>query len=468
MIYIESFILYYGIFLTIVYIVLAILSISAIFDYQYKNKLIKYNQLVSSPFSPSIAVIAPAYNEEVVVVNCVRSLLSLQYFNNKIIIVNDGSTDQTLERLIEAYDLIKVPFLYRQKIPTKKVKGVYVSKKSSLKKLMVIDKDNGGKSDALNVGLNISNDDYFVGVDVDSILHEESLIRLIKPIIESTSKKVIAVGGLVRIINNCEIHKGEILKIRLPKNYFAKIQVIEYIRSFVLGRMAWSKINGLLLVSGALGLFDRKIALKSGGYNTNTITEDLDLIVKMRNQMKGIPHSIVYIPEPLCWTEVPEIFLVLEAQRKRWTRGMIQVLFKNRNFLFNPKHKQVGLISFPYWVLIEWISPIVEVVGISYLLYLIFNYQLNYLYFWSSILSFFLLYFLITTVAIVSENTMFSQYKGIKNTLALIFTASLEPFIFHPLVTYFGFKANLESIFNKKKSWGDLKRVGFNSSKNSD
>lgn len=269
------------------YIILAIISAFETVNYMKKNSFVNYTEILSSSISPSISIIAPAYNESLNIVENVRSLLSNHYVNYDVIIINDGSKDDSLEKLIAAYDLVKVDYLINNQLPTKPLRqGVFKSTNPAFEKLIVVDKENGGKADALNFGLNISTNKYVACIDVDCLLLEDSLQKMIKPFLESTDEKVIAAGGVIRIANSCKIKDGKLLDINLPKSSIVKAQILEYLRAFLLGRMAWSKLNGLLVISGAFGLFDKKIALEVGGYDTKTVGEDMEIIVRMRRYME--------------------------------------------------------------------------------------------------------------------------------------------------------------------------------------
>ncbi|MGI8635642.1 MAG: glycosyltransferase family 2 protein, partial [Segetibacter sp.] len=310
------------------YVLIGLFSIGAIRKYANMNSFIDYKLLAVSPYAPSISILAPAYNEGANIIENVRSLLSIYYNNLELIIINDGSKDNSLQQLITAYDLIKIDFFVSYQIPSKKVRAVYKSKNPIYKKLVVVDKINGGKADALNVGINIASNDYIVCIDVDCVLEQDALLKLMKPFLESTGEKVIATGGVVRIANSCEINHGRLLKVNLPKQYLPRVQALEYIRAFLLGRMAWSRFNGLLLISGAFGAFDKEIAIEAGGYNHKAVGEDMELVVRMRRYMeeRKLPYKVAFIPDPLCWTESPANYKILGRQRNRWTRGTIETL----------------------------------------------------------------------------------------------------------------------------------------------
>ena len=318
------------------YITMSFISGVEMVKYMRKNSFVDYSPVISSPFSPSVSIIAPAYNEGNTIVENIRSLLSIHYADFEVIIVNDGSKDDSMEKVIRHYNLEKVDFLIQNKIPTKPIRGIYKSTNRAYSKLFVIDKENGGKADSLNAGINVSAKKYFAAIDVDCILEEDAILKMIKPFLEHSDERVIATGGVIRIANSCIVKDGKIIKVNLPRNLIARFQVLEYTRAFLMGRMAWSRLNGLLLISGAFGIFDREIVVLSGGYETKTVGEDMELIVRMRRYM--IEHEqkyrIVYIPDPLCWTEVPEKLKILSRQRNRWTRGNMETLFKHITLFF--------------------------------------------------------------------------------------------------------------------------------------
>ena len=454
-------ILLYSIILLICYLLIGAFSISETRSYLHKNSFTDYRMLASSTETPSMSILAPAYNEGANIIENVRSLLSLHYNNLEVIIINDGSKDDSLEKLIRAYDLYKVDFFVNQQIKTKPVRGVYKSTNPVYRKLIVVDKENGGKADALNVGVNIAKNDYFVCIDVDCVLEQDSLLKLAKPFLESTSQRVIAAGGVVRIANSCEIEGGRLVKVHLPKQFLPRIQTLEYIRAFLLSRMAWTKLNGLLLISGAFGAFDREIVIQCGGYNTNTVGEDMELVVRMRRYMEELdePYKVAFIPDPLCWTEAPSTFKILGRQRNRWTRGTIETLRLHKVMLFNPRYGILGMLSYPYWLFFEFLAPIIEFFGTIGMIYYCFTYAIN----WSAILiliGVLCLGILYSIFAIMMEVLTYNQYRGRKDILGLVGVAILEPFVFHPFVVWSAIRGNID-LLRKRNSWGEMTRTGL-------
>lgn len=451
----------YAIVIIITYIILAIISGLALRAYLKKNKNVNYNSIISTPLAPSISIIAPAYNESVTIIENIRALLSIFYNDFEVIVVNDGSKDDSLEKVIKAYDLVKVDFAVNYQVNTKEVKGVYKSKNKSFEKLTVVDKVNGGKADALNVGINISEKDLFVAIDVDSIIEPDALLKLVKPFLDETDKKIIATGGVIRIANSCLIEGGHIVKVNAPKQFLPSVQVLEYTRAFLMGRMAWSKLDGLLLISGALGLFDRNIVIKAGGY-AHTVGEDMELIVRMRRYMceNNLQYRVEYIPDPLCWTEAPSSLKILGRQRNRWTRGTIDTLKIHKKIFFNKKYGRMGTLGYPYWYFFEWLAPLVEVLGFIYLIILSFFGLVNWPYF---ILMLFFVYsfaMAFSSWALVFEELTFHKYEKKTDIIKLFITAHLEPIIYHPLTLIWAVKGNID-YFRGKTGWGKMERAGF-------
>ncbi len=458
---VSNGIFYYALLVYASYILLAILSAYEMRFYKKKNSFVNYNTILSSSLSPSISIIAPAYNEQNTIVENIRSLVSLYYNDFEVIIVNDGSKDESMRLMIESFDLIKVDYAIDYKIKCKEILGVYKSRNKAFGKLVVVDKMNGGKADALNAGINISMKDIIACIDVDCILESEALLKMVKPFLEEKTK-VIATGGVIRIANNCEIEHGRITKICLPTNWLARMQVLEYFRAFLVGRMAWSRLNGLLLVSGALGLFDRKIVIACGGYNHDTVGEDMELVVRMRRYMadRGEDYKVVYVPDPLCWTEAPSDTKVLGRQRNRWMRGTIETMISHQNLFFNPKYKLLGMLSYPYWFFFEWMAPIIESLGILFAVFFGLLGYISFSFFLTMLLLVFMFSYTYSSFSILYEEISYHQYKNKRDILKLFMSAIIEPFVYHELNLWWSLKGNYDFLTGKK-SWGEMTRKGF-------
>jgi len=464
---IISHILTYGLFiysvvLVLFYIFIGTYSIGETKKYLQKNKFTDYRTLASSQHSPSVSIIAPAYNEGASIIENVRSLLSIYYSNLEVIIVNDGSKDDSLQKLIDAYQLEKINFFVRNQIKTKKIRGIYKSKNPAFKKLIVVDKENGGKADALNTGVNISANDYIICIDVDCVLEQDAILKLVKPFLEQTKEKVIAVGGVIRIANSCEIKNGKLVNVHLPKAYLPRMQALEYIRAFLLARMAWSRLNGLLLISGAFGAFDKEVVIKAGGYNPKTVGEDMELVVRMRRYMEEQKqqYKVPFIPDPLCWTEAPSSFLILGRQRNRWIRGTIETLSIHKKMFFNPQYGLLGMLSYPYWFFFEMLAPVIEFFGFIAFLVLALLGMVAWPFFFTLLFFIIAFNFLYSSFAIFMEVNTYNQYKKKTEVVQLILSSLTEPFIFHPFIVWSSIKGIVD-LMRKKKSWGEMTREGF-------
>ncbi len=449
---------------SVIAIYLTIMALSALEmrDHRRKNRFADYQDIITSPIAPGVSILAPAYNEGQSIVQNAQSLLSLHYGKFEVILINDGSKDDTLQKLIEAFQLKLTSYAYFSEIETKEVRGVYKSSNSSFSKLTVVDKENGGKADALNAGINISEMAILACIDVDCILSNESLTRMVRPFMEETNRKVIAVGGVIGIANNCDIHDGTVTKYRIPTSLLGRFQVIEYFRAFLMGRMAWSRINGLMLISGAFGFFKRDIVMAVGGYFPKTVGEDMELVVRMRRYMeeKNIPYKVSFIPDPLCWTEVPESEDVLSKQRNRWMRGTIETLQLHKVVKLNPKYGIMGLISYPFWTIFEKAAPLIEATGILYTAILLIIGDFSAIYFIALLLMMYLLSLLVSSFSILYEQISYNNYKDKEDLKKLLLTILIEPFLVHPKVVYWGIRGHIDFITGKG-GWGIMIRQGF-------
>lgn len=456
--------LFYAFLVISSYVILAFFSFKEMRAYMKKNSFVNYSDITASKLAPSISIIAPAYNESLNIVANVRSLLSAHYVNYDVIIVNDGSKDDSLEKLIATYQLVKVDYLVNERIKTKPLRaGVFKSTNPAFEKLIVVDKENGGKADALNVGLNISQNSLVACIDVDCLLLEDSLQKMVKPFLEYTDRKVIASGGVIRIANSCVIENGKLMEVNFPKKMIVQMQILEYLRAFLLGRMAWSRLNGLLVISGAFGMFDKEIAIKVGGYDRNTVGEDMEIVVRMRRHMEEekIKYKVAYIPDPLCWTEAPDSYKIFISQRNRWTRGTIETLKEHKVIGFNYKYGVLGLLSYPYWFFFERMAPIVEALGIVYFILLLIFRDMR----WEYVLAFFLAAYLSSVIftlsAVFTEELTYNEYRKKGVGIKFVIAAFLEPLLLHPVAFYAAMKGNFDYYFNKNIKWGVMTRKGL-------
>ncbi|MGE6219661.1 glycosyltransferase family 2 protein [Nubsella zeaxanthinifaciens] len=464
----NNAVFYYALFVMGSYVALALLSAVEMNGYMKKNSYVSYREILVSPLAPPVSILAPAYNEEATIVENIRSLLSLHYGNYEVVIINDGSKDNTFQKMFDFYHLERVDFAVDYQIPCNEIRGVYKSKLPSFAKLTVVDKVNGGKSDALNAGINVSSKGLILCIDVDCIVQEDAILKLAKPYLEE-KHMVIATGGVVRIANSCKVEDGKLVEVNMPRNIWPRFQVLEYIRAFLMGRMAWSRLNGLLIISGAMGLFDKRTVIEVGGYDHSTVGEDMELVVRMRRYMheQDRRYAVVYIPDPLCWTEAPADLQILGRQRNRWTRGTIETLLKHKDLFFNPRYGILGMLSYPYWLFFEWLAPIIEFLGLSIFIILAVTGHINWEF--SSILICMVYFFSValSTVAVLFEEMSYQQYTKGKDLVKLLIAAFLEPLLYHPLTVYWAIKGNIHK-FTGKNTWGVMTRKGFSNTKTSE
>lgn len=320
--------------------------------------------LKESPLVPPIAVIAPAHNEEKSIRVAVRNLLELEYPELEIIVVNDGSEDRTLEEMKEEFQLRKVQALYIPQVASAQVRGLYRSNLD--RRLLVIDKEAGGsKADAVNAGVNAALSPYLCVVDADSVLERDALLRIMLPVLEDP-KRVVCVGGIVRVLNGSEFEGGKLRRVCLPKKSIEVIQVVEYLRAFLIGREAWAQANMLMIISGAFGVFRTDLVRKVGGYRSSAIGEDFDLVARLHRHLreKKADYQIQFVPDPVCWTEVPSDLRSLGRQRARWQKGLFDVLWPNRDMLFRSRFGRIGWIALPYLWIFEFFAPVIEIGGL--------------------------------------------------------------------------------------------------------
>jgi cellulose synthase/poly-beta-1,6-N-acetylglucosamine synthase-like glycosyltransferase len=415
-------------------------------------------RLLRSPLTPPVSVLAPAYNEEANVVENVRSLLMLDYPLFEVVLINDGSRDRTLGRLIDAFDLRQSARSFDRALPCKSIRGVYES--PTYPNLVVVDKINGGKADALNAGLNLSLYPIFCAIDADSILEPDALLRLVRPFVDAPGV-TIAAGGVVRVANGCDIHGGRVHEVQLPRRALPLIQIVEYLRAFLFGRMGWSTGNSLLVISGAFGLFEKRAAVLAGGYATDSIGEDMELVVRMHRyrRERRQPYRIGFVPDPICWTEVPENFRVLRRQRTRWHRGLIDTLLRHRVMMGRPRYGSVGMISLPAFLVFEMLSPLIELSGYILLPALwafgALEASLAGTFFVMAIMYM----VLVSALAVLLEDIAFRRYPHVRDLGRLLLAAIMENVGFRQLTVWWRVRAFWEYL-RGDLTWGAMERRG--------
>ncbi|AUX08090.1 glycosyl transferase family 2 [Halalkaliarchaeum desulfuricum] len=412
-----------------------------------------------SPFLPGIAVIVPAYNEEATIVDSVRSLLDQSYPERSVIVVNDGSEDATLDRLREAYDLEKIHDRAPWDLPCEQVHGVYHS--VSVDDLLVIDKENGGKSDALNAGIGLTEQPLFCSIDADSLIDRDGLWHVVRPFLAHPSETV-ASGGVVRVANDCEIEGGQVLEANVSERSLIGLQEIEYLRAFYSGRLGLDRLRSLLVISGTFGLFETEAVREIDGYATDIVTEDLDLVVRLHRQMleNDRPYRVEFVPEPVVWTQVPETLADLSTQRRRWYRGLLEVFARNRDMIGNPNYGVVGTVAMPLYLLSEGIGPLIEtygyvVVPVAFALGMV---NLEFFAFFLLVIVGFGVF--LSWFGVFSEVWSYRRYDDPREIAILLGNAVIENVGYRQWKAFVSTRGFLEFLRNDT-SWGAIERQSF-------
>jgi len=449
--------------------------------------------IMDSPFTPPISIIVPCYNEDKTIVATINSLSKVKFPRSELIVVNDGSTDETLEVVKKAFQLERIDIDYLNQITTAPIKGCYETKtlpSDHIFRFVLVDKENGGKADALNAGINASRCPYFLSMDADSIIDKAALLQAFRAILDH--KEIGVIGGRVAIVNGCEVRDGKVINFGLPKSWLARFQIAEYLRSFTVGRTALARLQSLLIISGVFSIFEKELVQKIGGYLTKhltskialeytgakaeTVCEDMEIVVRMQRyiQEKKIPKRISYLPHPLCWTEAPENLTDLAKQRNRWQRGFIETFIYHRKMLFNKNYNVMGLFALPYFFLFEFLGAPIEFFGYITLPVLFFLDGMNYSY---------VIIFFIVSVLLGSLNSVFSiivsawpekttetkinlkslvYFNSIKEILILLVFGIMENFGYRQLNVWWRIKGWLD-FFKGKREWDKFDRIGFES-----
>jgi cellulose synthase/poly-beta-1,6-N-acetylglucosamine synthase-like glycosyltransferase len=409
--------------------------------------------------APPIALIVPAYNEAVNIVESVKSMLALEYPNFEVIVVNDGSKDDTLQKLIDAFGLSSINRPYEEALNHQPIRGIYASPMTE--RLFVVDKSNGGKADAQNAGINVCRAPVFCVIDGDSILEPDALMRAAQPFIDDPVR-VVAVGGTIRVANGSTVENGRVTQIRLPGRLLPLFQVVEYLRAFLMARLAWSRINTLMLVSGAFGVFRRAEVVAVGGFTKGSLGEDLDLIIKLHRLMidQKTDYRIEFIPEPVCWTEAPESLAVLSRQRSRWQRGALESFFRYRSMLFRPRYGRIGFLGMGHILIVDVLGPIAEVLG--YILMPLF-WLLGILN-WSYFLAFTALVFTygvaISVCSLILEEAELQRFPRARDLAILTVAAIIENFGYRQLNNLWRIKGYWQYL-RQDNNWGEMTRTGI-------
>lgn len=433
------------------------LAFVALFGLRRYMKGISAAERVYSHLQMPISLVVPAYNEAATIATSIRALLQLRYQHFEVIIVNDGSKDDTLAVIEREFQLQPFPEAYRVQIKTKPVRGVYRS--LTHPNLRVIDKENGGgKADATNAGINAARHPIFYCGDADSVLDPHSMEHAVRPFLEDP--RTVACGGTVRIINGCVVRGGVLEKVGLPRNPLALVQVVEYLRAFLGGRLGWSAINGMLIVSGAFGVFHRDTVVAAGGFRADVIGEDMEITVRLHRKLseRGVRYRVAFIPDPVCWTDAPEDVATLAKQRKRWHRGLAESLWANRKLCFAKNSGAAGWVAYPFFVLFELLSPVIEVGGFLVMGTAFALGMMSGTSFLAFVAAAFALGVMLSTTALLLEELSFHTYPKARHLLVLFVVAILENFGYRQVISVWKLQALYGWLTGQRIQWGDMKR----------
>jgi cellulose synthase/poly-beta-1,6-N-acetylglucosamine synthase-like glycosyltransferase len=454
----DVVILVYFLTLNSFYALLLFLSIPEIWEQTRLAEDDDFQRLMQSDALPPITMLVPAYNESATIEASVTAMLTLEYRNYEVVVVNDGSKDDTMDQLRQAFDLYEIPRIYPETIVTKPLRALYRSRSRS--RLLVLDKENGGKADSLNAAINASRFPLVIAVDADTLIEPDALLRLTRPFL--LGRPIAAVGGTVRVANNCTVKDGRVTDARVPNKMVPGVQVVEYLRAFLFGRLGWNRLGGNLVISGAFGLFRKDYVAAIGGYHTTSIVEDLDLVVRLHRHLRHhkISYEMPFIPDPVAWTEVPESMKVLARQRERWHRGLISAMWEYKGMLFNPRYGRIGFLAMPFYAFGEMLAPLVEVLGYVVTVVGLSLGMVN--------VSFALLFVLVawgygmllSIWAVVLEEVSFRRYRRFGDLFRLLAYAALENFGYRQCTVWWRLKAFV-TVWRHRQVWGDMTRKGF-------
>jgi cellulose synthase/poly-beta-1,6-N-acetylglucosamine synthase-like glycosyltransferase len=439
-----------------------------------------FDESFTDPLPIGVSVLMPAFNEESTIVDSVQAMRALRYPDFEIIVIDDGSSDQTMARLIDHFAMVEAPIVVDTAVPMLgAVRATFIAPGGDTS-LLLVQKDNGGKADALNVGMNVARKPLVCMVDADSLLDPEALLHVTRPFADDPTR-VVASGGVVRVANGSLVRHGRVVEPRMPRRALPRIQVVEYVRAFLVGRAGWSEAGGLLIISGAFGLFRADAVRAVGGLATDCIGEDAELVVRLHRQIgdEGTDARIVFVPEPVAWTEVPEDLRTLARQRRRWHRGLTEVFARHKSMIFRRRYGVIGMLTLPWFWLFELMAPVVELLGLVYFAVVLAVLWLedrgvvhtDFVDGWVVVLLLacsLAFAFAVSLLALVSDELSFGRYSSLRDQLRAVTAVLQEHVGYRQLTAWWRVRGMVDGLRGSKQEWGDMKRRGFGASQSGD
>lgn len=444
--------------LTYLFMLAIALKTSAAHQHRLQSNRLTWTK--ENPFAPPVTILAPAHNEEKSIRVSVRNLLELDYSELEVVVINDGSTDRTLETMQDEFRLRRVRAVYIAQAKSAPVRRLYRSDVDP--RLLVIDKEPGGsKADAVNAGLNAATSPYVCVVDADSVLERDALLRIMTPVL-ADPRRVVCVGGIVRVLNGSELEGGHLRRVRLPRKPLQAIQVVEYLRAFLIGREAWAQGNMLMIISGAFGVFRTDLLRAVGGYRSNAIGEDFDVVARLHRHLleRGEDYRIQFVPDPVCWTEVPSDMRSLGSQRARWQKGLLDVLWPNVDMLFRPRYGRIGCFALPYLWIFELLAPVIELGGIVTIVLAALIGVLSHEFFVQFLIFGYAFATVISIGSVLQEELTYKRYSDWKDVFQLVSYCFLEHFPYRQLHMIWRLQG-LVQYWRGDMLWRPVKRHGL-------
>ena len=471
------FFIAYSVGINTSFAILTLLAVASYHAYHRRSDFAAYDESFGEPLARGVSVLMPAYNEEATIVSSVQAMLGLRYPEFEVIVVDDGSKDETVARMIAAFDMVPVPIAVADAVEIRgEVLETFVSR-GGQHNLVLVRKANGGKADALNVGINVARKELVCMVDADSLLDPMALLHVSRPFADDPGR-VIASGGVVRVANGSKVINGRVTEARMPRRWLARIQVVEYLRAFMIGRAGWSSFGGLLIISGAFGLFRRDVLHEVNGVAVETIGEDAELVVRLYRWLgdEDIEGRVVFVAEPVAWTEAPEDRTVLGKQRRRWHRGLTEVFSRHKAMMFRPRYGVIGMITMPWFFVFELLAPFVEIFGVAYFLVVMVLLGMEQFHLLGGrdlvdlpvvilLLSTAVLYaILMSLLALVGEEVSFRRYKGLRNLLISMWATVEENVGYRQMTAWWRMRGSIDALRRSRHVWGEMTRKGFGGS----